>query len=364
MDQEVDTNEVNPLDMSDEEFLNAPPPVEASEEPVEAQEEEEDTEVEEEPEEAPEGSGELSEDTDEEPTEEEEDNGLQEQGQEEADEVEDTKPEEIDYKSFYDALTSPFKANGKEMKVESIDDARQLMQMGANYNKKMATLKPHLKVVKTLEKAGIGEEDLNYLLDLKNRNPEAIKKLLKDSDIDPLDIDTSSDLNYTPNKYSVTDKEVELDNILSEIQDTDSFNKTIDVIGNKWDEKSKQVLVDQPQVIKVINEHVSNGIYDKIMSVVERERVLGRLSGLSDIEAYKQVGDALNAQGAFNGQPSSTESQQNVKATTNKVDPRVASKKKAASATRSKPTVKKQNDFNPLSMSDEEFEKQFNSKFI
>mgnify|MGYP001555413170 CR=1 FL=1 len=136
------------------------------------------------------------------------------------------------------------------------------------------------------------------------------------------------------------------------------------MIGNKWDERSKQVLVDQPQVIKVINEHVSNGIYDKIMSVVERERILGRLSGLSDIEAYKQVGDALNAQGAFNGQPSSTEPQPSVKATNNKVDPNVASKKKAASATRSKPTVKKQNDFNPLSMSDEEFEKQFNSKFI
>ena len=358
------------LNMSDEDFLNAPPPEEgdvpeAIEEPVDDSSEEEDTGIGEEEEIDSEASEELSEVSEEE----ESDYGLQEQGQEETNEVEkstkqDTKPEEVDYKSFYDALTSPFKANGKEMKVDSIEDARQLMQMGANYNKKMAALKPHLKIVKTLEKSGINESELNYLLDLKNKNPEAIKKLLKDSDIDPLDIDISSDLNYTPKSHGISDKELELDNILSEIQDTDSFNKTIDVIGNKWDEKSKQVLVDQPQVIKVINDHVSNGIYDKIMSVVERERVLGRLSGLSDIEAYKQVGDALNAQGAFNGQPMGKGTQPNVKATNNKVDPNVASKRKAASATRSKPTVKRQGDFNPLSMSDEEFEKQFNSKFI
>ena len=35
------------------------------------------------------------------------------------------------------ALFSPFKANGREMQVSSVEDIRTLMQMGANYNKKM-----------------------------------------------------------------------------------------------------------------------------------------------------------------------------------------------------------------------------------
>jgi hypothetical protein len=291
----------NALELSDEEFLKQPmptdEPTEPVEEPVSDSEEEEVVSEQEEPEEAPEASEELTE-ASEETTTEEQDDGLQEE--KETNEVEDTA---INYEEVYKELFAPFKANGKDMKVDSIEDARQLMQMGANYNKKMAAIKPNLKLVKTLEKNGIDEEKLNYLIDLSNKSPDAIKKLLKDSEIDPLDIDTNAELDYKPKSYIANDKEVELDGILEEIQETESFNTTVDIIGNKWDGQSKQVIVDNPQLIKVINEHVGNGIYDQIMGIVERERVLGRLNGLSDIEAYRQVGDALNAQGAFNKQP-------------------------------------------------------------
>lgn len=344
----------NALELSDEEFLKQPmptdEPTEPLEEPVSDSKEEEVVSEQEEPEEAPEASEKVTEALDESSKEENAD-GLQE-GQEETNEVEDTA---VNYEEVYKELFAPFKANGKEMQVDSIEDARQLMQMGANYNKKMAAIKPNLKMVKTLEKNGISEEELNYLIDLKNKSPDAIKKLLKDSEIDPLDIDTSAELDYKPKSYVANDKEVELDGILEEIQETESFNRTIDIVGNKWDGKSKQVIVDSPQLIKVINEHVGNGIYDQIMSIVEREKVLGRLTGLSDIEAYKQVGDALNAQGAFNKQSQSTGRPQ-VEVPNNKVDPQLASRKKAASSTKSKP-VAKQQEINPLSMSDEEFEK-------
>jgi hypothetical protein len=267
----------------------------------------------------------------------------------------------VDYKNEYQKLLAPFKANGKEMQVDNVDDARTLMQMGANYNKKMAALKPNLKIVKMLEKHNLlDEEKLSFLIDLSKQNPDAINKLIKDSGVDPLDLDTEQASNYRPNSYTVNDKEVELDSILDEIRDTEAFNTTANIIGTKWDERSKQVLVDNPGLIKVINDHVEVGIFDKISAVVERERMLGRLNGLSDIEAYKHVGDAINAQGGFQSISKPT----NVKAT-NTVDPSLNKRKKAASSTKSTKTSTKVDDnFNPLSMSDEEFEKIASSKFI
>ena len=102
-------------------------------------------------------------------------------------EVETTDP---DYKAEYQRLLAPFKANGKDIQVTSVDEALTLMQMGANYNKKMAALKPNLKVLKLLDTHGLlDENELNFLIDLKEKNPKAIMKLVKDSGIDPMEMD-------------------------------------------------------------------------------------------------------------------------------------------------------------------------------
>src|SRR5690606_38757650 len=96
----------------------------------------------------------------------------------------------VDHKAIVDKLFAPFKANGKEMVVDNVDDAVALMQMGANYNKKMAALKPNLKLLKLLENNNLlSEEKIGFLIDLDKKNPAAIGKLLKDSGIDPLDVD-------------------------------------------------------------------------------------------------------------------------------------------------------------------------------
>ena len=277
---------------------------------------------------------------------------------------------EIDYKVQYEELLSPFKANGKDIKVDTVEDARSLMQMGANYNKKMAALKPNLKMVKMLDNHGLlDEEKLSYLIDLSKKDPEAVKKLVKDSGLDPLDIDTEN-IAYKPNAYNVSDNEVALDGILDDIRDTSSFNTTIDIIGNKWDEASKDMIAKDPNIIKVINDHVGSGIFKKVSEVVERERILGRLNGLSDIEAYKQVGDAINSSGGFGDpvqvtktQPTSISKSNSVNKANNPVDPKLKVKRKAAGSTKSKPSKAKP-QFDVLSMSDEEFEKMSSSKFV
>ncbi len=279
------------------------------------------------------------------------------------------KAADVDYKAAYEKLFTPFKANGKEIAVSNVDDAISLMQMGANYNKKMAALKPNLKLMKLLENNGmLSEERISFLIDLEKKNPEAISKLVKDSGMDPMDLDADKASEYKPKTYTVDDREMELDTVLEEIQGTPSYNRTLDIVSTKWDGPSKQVIAGSPQLLKVINDHVQSGIYDTIIKEVERERVFGRLTGLSDIEAYRQVGDAIQSRGGF--APVGNQGQQTPKPVVVVPKPstvdedKLREKRRAAGSTKPAGVSAPAKDFNPLAMSDDEFDKQVNSKFL
>ena len=270
---------------------------------------------------------------------------------------EDSSKTEVDYEKEYASAIAPLKANGKLHDISSIEELRKLASMGANYTKKMVALKPNLKLMKMLENNGLlDEQKLSYLIDLDQKNPDAIQKFIKESGIDPLEIDVEKDTEYQPKTYTVNDAQLQLDEVLDNIRGTPSFDKTIDIIGNKWDESSKQILLDNPTIITSINEHVESGIYDTINTHIEKERMLGNLVGLSDLDAYKKIGDTLQAQGAFNA-PGNTEepiTPSNKPAD----DPKLKEKKRAASPTKRPASKSKaKEDFNPLALSDAEFEK-------
>lgn len=285
----------------------------------------------------------------------------------------DSDQSTVDYEAEYKRLLTPFKANGREIAVKSVDDAIALMQMGANYNKKMAALKPNLKLMKLLENNGLlSEEKIGFLIDLEKKDPAAINKLVKDSGIDPMDLDAEKASGYKQTAYTVDDREIELDTVLDELQGTPSYNRTLEIVSTKWDGASKQVIAGNPQLLKVINDHVQSGIYDLISKEMDNERVFGRLNGLSDIEAYRQVGDALHAKGAFNslGQGSSQNQQKPAAAPVvvtpkPKVeDDKLKDKRRAASSTKPAAPTSVPKDFNPLSLSDEEFSKLVNKQFL
>lgn len=276
----------------------------------------------------------------------------------------------VDYKAEYERLLAPFKANGRDITVKGVDDAITLMQMGANYNKKMAALKPNLALLKMLENNGLlSEEKISFLIDLEKKNPDAINKLIKDSGIDPMDIDAEKASGYKPTAYRVDEREVELDQVLDEIQETPSYNRTLEIVSKEWDAKSKQTIADSPQLLKVINNHVQSGIYDLISKEIESERVFGRLNGLSDIEAYRQVGDSIQARGGFDhlgrqGQqaaPKPVVVQPKPKVVD---EDKIKEKKRAASSTKPAAASTAPKDFNPLSLSDAEFNKLIKSDYL
>jgi hypothetical protein len=203
-------------------------------------------------------------------------------------------------KSEYDKLLGSFKASGRTVKVESPDDARRLMQMGYDYTNKMRDLKPHLRLIRALEHNDLLDpEKINFTIDLMKGNPEAIKKFLKDKEIDPIDLDLEDSADYTPTDHRPSEAQEALDDVLTTLREEEHFPRLAKVITKEWDTASQEVLMGTPRVIAILSDHMAKGYFDQIAAKVAYERSLGRLAGLSDLEAYKTVGDAMEAQGQF-----------------------------------------------------------------
>lgn len=275
----------------------------------------------------------------------------------------------VDYEAEYKKLLAPFTANGREIAVKSVDEAIQLMQMGLGFNKKMAALKPNLKILKLLESNGLMTEDkIGYLIDLANKDTGAINKLIKESGIDPMDLSTDIADGYKTKVRPISDKELELDSVLEEIQETPTYQRTLGVVGKEWDEPSRAFVAENPQLLRVINDHIQRGVFDVIRTEVERERMFGRLQGVTDFDAYRQVGDSIQARGGFD-HLSASGSAQGQRTSTQPVvvqpkpkqvdESRLKEKRRAAApaktAAGSSGSVPK--DYNPLAMSDEDFSK-------
>ena len=276
--------------------------------------------------------------------------------------TEEDTPEttEFDYESAYKKVSEPFKANGIDMQVKSPEDIIRLMQMGANYQKKMGKLKPNMKIIKMLENNELLDEaKLNNLIDLSKKDPKAIAKLVKESDVDPLEIDKDAPTDYEPTNYSVTDKEYNLDRVLDDIKDTETFNRTINVLTKEWDTESRSTISDQPEIIGIVNAHMANGIYDEVNALLQQEKALGKLDGIPDVEAYRQVAEYMNKNNMFK-QPEKPVGKSKVSSKTDeKAEADRDKKRKAAAPVKQATTQKSKPDDNFLGLSDEDFMKKY-----
>ena len=267
----------------------------------------------------------------------------------------------VDYKAEYGKLFEPFKAAGKEVTAKSIAEIQSLMKMGVDYSEKMRDMKVHRKTLKMLENNGLLDEaKLSYLIDLEKKNPEAIAKLIKDSELDPLSLDLENN-KYTPNDYKVNDAEVELDDVIARIQATDSFTETLDIVRTKWDEVSKGTLGSKPHLLERLNSHVADGTYARVQAEVDRVRTFGGLTGLTDLDAYTQVGQLMMDRGEFNAPvvqpiPKSVSTKPAVS------DTELKEKKLKLSPSRKAPVSTTKAKYDPLvaaQMSDEDFMKTY-----
>lgn len=286
------------------------------------------------------------------------------------DKSQETQTEAPNYEDFYKkVLETPLKANGKDIKLTSVDEVITLMQQGANYTRKMQELAPARKVLMMLQNNDLLDADkLSFLIDLEKGNPEAIKKLVKDKGIDVMDIDTESEPAYQAGDHVVTDAEVGFRTVLDEISSSEAGKQTLTVINTTWDDASKKKLWDEPGVMQVVHQQRETGVYDLIATEVERRTTLGLIpAGTPFLQAYTIIGNEWAAE-ALKGQQGGGEQQSTgagqgqapilaTRAATPKPTVANGDKASAASPTRSspKPAAAK---VNVLAMSDEEFMKQ------
>ena len=201
--------------------------------------------------------------------------------------------DETELKAIHAAIFKPFKANGKEITPKSVDDVISLMQMGANYTKKMQLMAPMKKAVESLNKAQINEEDLNFLIDVHNGDKEAIKKLLEKHKVDPIELDMEN-TNYVPKNNIASDDDVEYSDVLEDIQP--SLPKIQEILTKQWDAKSKSELLKNPQLMRALHEEIEMGRFDDVQAQLEIEKTFGRYKGKSDIEAYIDLVSRLVAE--------------------------------------------------------------------
>lgn len=270
---------------------------------------------------------------------------------------------------FKKLIGNPIKGAGKEITLSSADEALKLIQMGMGYHKSMEQLKPTKKIISMLENNDmLDESKLSYAIDLINKNPQAINKLIAESGIDTDDLDEEESETYKPTDYSVSEERLAVDAALQEISDSPSYAKTVNVIARQWDDASKEIIKKNPETIGIINSHIESGLYDTVSNEVERQRMLGMLpAGMSNIEVYKKVGDMLYAQAQnqtvpTNGQQDDFE-QANVKTPIKKPSREaVVKRKKATSVSNTGSNSQRQvSSKDVFEMDDAEFLKRFGS---
>lgn len=266
-------------------------------------------------------------------------------------------PPAIDYKAEYERLMKPLKANGKDIELRSPDELVKLAQQGANYTQKMQALAPHRKILLMLQNNGLLDEaKLNTLIDLDKKNPEAIKQLMLDAGINPLDLDPELKPQYQPGNHTVTDQEANFNAVLDNHKHNEEGRATL-AICNTWDQASKDLLWTNPEIIDTMHEQRTSGVYDLIANEVDRQKMLGNIpSHTPFLEAYKLVGDQMVAGKAASVQTAPVPVARRAAAPTAPV----TNGDKATAAAAPRTTAKSAKTVvNPLAMSDEDFMKQF-----
>jgi hypothetical protein len=189
--------------------------------------------------------------------------------------------------------TYKVKANGTEFDF-TVDELKLLASKGMNYTKRIQTIKPYEKKISILEEANISEDDLNLMVDVLKGDKNALASVAKRTGIDLMEVDTE-DVKYQPKTYGKSEAELAIDNVVSNISQDKEYAITHHVIENQWDDASKRMFVDRPELINELHIDVVNGTFDKVSPAAMKLKVLDG-GTKSDIEYYVMAGQQLNAQ--------------------------------------------------------------------
>jgi len=323
---------------------------------VEETEEEEVEQPEEESADPEEGHDSETPDEEEEPTAEEvEDNS-------EAEEDEVTKPEVTEQQAAaIEKLRA--KANGQEFEFtpeEALKQFPKVFAQAANYTQKMQAIAPYRKMISALEEEKLTEDDMNLMIDALKGNKDAITSLVKRADVDVLDLDLEKESDYVPTSYGRAESELRVQEVIDEIAADKEFAITQHVVADQWDDQSRDVFAQNPELIKELHVDVVNGTFDKVSPMAMKMKVLDGAKK-PDIEYYIEAGKQyhMQARAAELQRQEALQAQQKLEQVQAKQQERVqvkeaAPKRKAATIPRKRVSTPKVTDY--LDETDEAFD--------
>ena len=214
--------------------------------------------------------------------------------------VETVVPAEIDYKAAYEGLIGrTFKAGGREVTVNTPEEAIQLMQMGVGFHQGMSKIAPHRRIIETLKEHNLlSEEKINELIDISKKNPEAIVALVQSAGLEPHQLIPSGDAQpYTPGDYVLPEAQLQFRTSVDNIREQGG-TEFLTHVAQDWDVTSRAEIYKDPAALDMIYGHKQSGIYDKISSEVERRKVFDpSVANLPFINAYLAVGNEMHEKG-------------------------------------------------------------------
>lgn len=227
---------------------------------------------------------------------------------EDSEEESENTNSEPNYKEFYEKVAlAKFTANGKE--VEGFKDPADLIraqQALHGYSDKMKVIKEYKPFLKALEERGVtaDADKFNLAMSLIDGDPEAIKKVLKDKGIDPLELDLD-DIKYTAKNVIPSQAQLLIEETYEQAENLGVGDKFSRVINKDWDIKSLKELVENSAVRNDLLQHLNDGTYDIVSEEIKRMELLdinGSLSGMSSIDKYRAAVGRIQ-QRNLNSQP-------------------------------------------------------------
>jgi len=202
--------------------------------------------------------------------------------------------EEKDFENTPSSKFKPLKANGKDIPIEDIEELYTLASKGINYTQKMQNIKPFRSAIELMQEQQLTLDDLNLLSDIKQGNKDAVKKLIKDVDLDIYEeFDPAEEVNYIPNNYAPDPKVVEVNDIVSNLAQDEEFKVTEKVISTMLDDTSRQEFLDKPNLIEALHNDIKSGIFYDIEPEMTKMKLLGS-GNESFLELYSKAADKVS----------------------------------------------------------------------
>lgn len=230
------------------------------------------------------------------------DDGTEEEQPEEeeteaAEDIVDTEVKEtgVDWNSVE---WEPLNAVGTSIPISSKEELYKLASMGVDYTKKSQAMKPYRPMIEALTENDVSPDQVNLMIDAIKGKPEAIASLTKQAGLDPLDMDMDSTEDYIPTNYGKSQQELDIKDQIETLSADKEFDTTASIMG-QWDNKSKEVVANNPELLTKLHSDVKSGRYTEYVGEAAKLKLLdgGQRSDIDyAIAAAQQYAQKVNQQ--------------------------------------------------------------------